>query len=81
MPNYYNKNEELIMIKFDKKAMQKFNQIPDDVKSKILSNVYCSSCKDAVKVVDFTATIDGADLLLSGKCERCSGEVARLIED
>ena len=24
------------MIKFDKKAMQKFNQIPDDIKSKIL---------------------------------------------
>lgn len=33
------------MIKFDKKAMQKFNQIPDNVKSKILSNVYCSIAK------------------------------------
>ena len=39
------------MIKFNKKAMQKFNQIPDDIKSKILSNVYCSSCKDTVKIV------------------------------
>jgi hypothetical protein len=34
------------MIKFDKKAMNKFNQIPDDIKSKILSNVYCSKCVD-----------------------------------
>ena len=31
------------MIKFDKKTMQKFNEIPDDMKSKLLSNVYCST--------------------------------------
>lgn len=45
------------MIKFNKKAMQKFNQIPDDIKSKILSNVYCSSCKDTVTIVDFVAIV------------------------
>lgn len=69
------------MIKLDKKAMQKFNQIPDDVKSKILSNIYCSHCKDTVKIVDFEASIDGNDLVLKGKCENCSGKVARLIEE
>ena len=68
------------MITFDKKAMQKFNQIPDDFKSKILSNVYCSNCKDMVKIVDFEATMDKDDLVLKGKCENCSGKVARLIE-
>ena len=68
------------MIKFDKKAMQKFNQIPDDVKSKILSNVYCSNCKDTAKIVEFEGTMDGNDLVLKGKCEKCSGKVARLIE-
>ena len=57
------------MIKFDKKAMQKFNEIPDDMKSKLLSNVYCSSCKDMVKIVDFEATMDRDDLVLKGKCE------------
>lgn len=68
------------MIKFDKKAMQKFNQIPDDMKSKILSNVYCSHCNDTVKIVDFTATINKDDLVLKGKCANCKHEVARLIE-
>jgi hypothetical protein len=68
------------MIKFDKKAMQKFNQIPDDIKSKILSNVYCSNCKNVVKIVDFEASMDGGDLVLRGKCENCSGKVVRLIE-
>ena len=68
------------MIKFDKKAMQKFNQIPDDIKSKILSNVYCSNCKNVVKIVDFEASMDGSDLVLRGKCDNCSGKVVRLIE-
>jgi hypothetical protein len=67
------------MIKFDKKAMQKFNQIPDDIKSKILFNVYCPNCKDTVRIVEFEATLDREDLLLKGKCENCSGRVARLI--
>ena len=68
------------MIKFDKKAMQKFNQIPDDIKSKILSNVYCSNCKNVVKIVDFEASMDEDDLVLRGKCENCSGKIVRLIE-
>ena len=68
------------MVKFDKKAIQMFNEIPDDMKAKILSNAYCSNCKETVKIVNFTATIDREDLLLSGKCEICSKEVSRLIE-
>ncbi|MCK9454730.1 hypothetical protein [Sulfurimonas sp.] len=68
------------MIKFNKKAMQKFNQIPDDIKSKTLSNVYCSACKGTTTIVDFVATVDRNDLVLTGKCNKCSGEVIRLIE-
>ncbi len=51
----------LRVIKFDTKAMQKFNQIPEDMKSKILSNVYCSHCNETVRIVDFTATIVNQD--------------------
>jgi len=68
------------MIKFDKKVMQKFNQIPDDIKSKILSNVYCSKCKTTARIVDFSAIIENNDLILKGQCEKCSGSVARVIE-
>lgn len=49
------------MIQFDKKSMQKLNQMPDDINSKILSNVYCSNCKDTVKIIDFTETIDKSE--------------------
>ena len=68
------------MIEFDKKAIQKFNQIPDDVKSNILSNVYFLKCKTTVKIVDFKASIERNDLILKGKCENCSSRVIRLIE-
>ena len=68
------------MIKFNKKAMEKFNQIPNNIKSNRLSNVYCSSCKDTVTIVDFVATVDRSDLVLTGKCNKCFGEVVRLIE-
>jgi hypothetical protein len=68
------------MTQFTPEAMQIFNKIPDDIKSKILSNVYCSKCKDSVKIVDFKGSIDSGDLILQGKCEVCSSKVARLIE-
>lgn len=68
------------MVKFTKKAMQRFNQIPDEMKSKILSNVYCSQCKDMVTIVNFEGIMEGDDLILKGKCKNCSGNVARLIE-
>ena len=69
------------MITFDKKAMNKFNKIPDNIKSKLLSNVYCPKCADIVKIVNFEATMDNDDLILKGKCEKCSSDIARLIED
>lgn len=68
------------MIKFDKKAMNKFNQIPEDIKLQLLSNVYCSQCADMVKIVNFSAVMNNEDLLLKGKCNKCSNNVARLIE-
>lgn len=68
------------MIKFDKKALQAFNQIPGDMKSKILSNVYCAHCNDTVQIVDFTAKMEKGDLVLKGRCGKCNHKVARLIE-
>ena len=74
------KIKRVFMIKFEKKAMQAFNKIPDDVKAKILSNVYCTKCKKIVKIVNFEGSMDHNDLLLTGKCENCFSSVTRLIE-
>ena len=70
------------MIKFTQQAMQRWNQIPDDVRPQLLNNVYCSKCKDAVKIINFEALIDeDSDLILKGSCARCNNNVTRLIED
>lgn len=51
------------MITFNKEAMSKWNEIPSDIQIKLLSNVYCSKCKDTVKIVDFEASMDANDLI------------------
>ncbi len=68
------------MIKLSQEAMRRWNEIPDNIKPKLLSNVYCSKCKDMVTIINFQAEIMDNDLLLKGKCKTCNHNVARLIE-
>lgn len=69
------------MIQISKEAMQRWNQIPTEIQGKLLSNVFCSYCAKAVKIIDFKAEVTGAaDLVLKGKCATCGNTVARLIE-
>jgi len=68
------------MIKLSQEAMRRWNQIPDDIKPKLLSNVYCSKCSDTTTIVNFEANMIDDDLILKGKCKKCNHNVARLIE-
>ena len=54
--------------------------IPVEIKQKILANVYCSHCRGAVTIVNFTGAVKGGDLVLRGSCAVCGHEVARLVE-
>lgn len=60
--------------------MQRWNKIPSDIQKQLLSNVYCINCSDTVTIADFTATMDGSDLILKGKCKEYGGDVVRLIK-
>ena len=51
------------MMKIDTKAMKEFNEILDDMKSKIISNVYCEKHGNIVKVVNFSATLNNGDVI------------------
>lgn len=46
----------------------------------LLDNVYCGTCRGAVTIADFDGKMVGNSLLLHGRCNRCGGEVARLLE-
>jgi len=68
------------MIKISQEAMKRWGQIEDNIKTLLLSNVYCSKCSDTVKIVKFTPEIMDNDLVLKGKCSVCDNNVARLID-
>lgn len=66
--------------KFTTRARDLWDSIPGELRSELLSNVYCGACKDAVRIVDFKGTVYKGRLYLEGNCAVCGSEVARLIE-
>ena len=64
----------------DIKAIQKWSKIPKHMQKKLLENVFCSTC-GVITIVDYSMYDDKAGVLLKGKCKKCNGDVARLIED
>jgi len=54
--------------------------MPENIKQKILSNVWYSNCMDVVSVVDYVIENDKLGLIISGKCSICGSEVARVVE-
>jgi len=65
---------------FSKDAKKRWNKIPAGAQAKILDNVYCGKCMNMVSIVLETAKMEGADLILRGKCKICGHEVCRLVE-
>lgn len=60
---------------------QKFwDKIPEQIRIKLLNNVYCVKCKGMIGIGNVTGQMDGPDLVLKGICTKCGGPVARLIE-
>ena len=66
--------------KFTPPAAKLWDGIPDDIRKKLLSNVWCGNCRHEVTITNFSGAVKAGDLLLVGKCSECHGDVARLIE-
>ncbi|WP_300284191.1 hypothetical protein [Nitrosomonas sp.] len=65
---------------FTRPARQRWKTIPADIRQRLLANVWCVQCRHEVTITSFTGTIKGGSLLLEGKCAKCHGDVARVIE-
>lgn len=50
------------------------------IRQRLLANVWCGHCARETTVTDITGRIQRGNLLLTGRCARCGGEVARVIE-
>jgi hypothetical protein len=55
--------------------------ITPETKKLLLSNVWCSKCRDETTITNFTGVVKGGDLLLVGLCSICREDVARVIEN
>lgn len=58
---------------------QKWEAIPDEFREKIIRNVWCTHCKHVVSILDYRVYSSGPDIVLRGRCDVCSGEVARVV--
>lgn len=65
---------------FTKQGEAFWNGIPEDIRHKLIDNVWCVNCSGVTTITDFKGQIEKGDLVLYGKCKKCEGEVVRVIE-
>lgn len=65
---------------FSTQAAKLWNAIPADTRRLLLANVYCGKCCGAVSITNAVGAVKGGDLILTGNCAVCGGDVARHIE-
>jgi hypothetical protein len=64
-----------------RQVIQKWLNLPEEIKEKLINNVFCSVC-GVTTIVDYTVVPNEyySDVVLKGKCKHCGKEVARLVE-
>ena len=62
-------------------ANRKWLSLPEDLRKKLIGNVFCSNCTDMVTITDFVILDHSTGVMLDGKCKNCGSKVVRVIED
>ncbi len=65
---------------FTEPARERWEALPATLRQRLISNVWCGSCRQETTIKNFSGTLESGDLLLSGECIKCQGKVARLID-
>ncbi|MCG2726153.1 MAG: plasmid pRiA4b ORF-3 family protein [Elusimicrobia bacterium] len=63
-----------------KEALKIWMELPSDIRSQILSNVWCSDCKTAVAIRDYNVEFSGGVVVLHGFCATCGHKVAYVLD-
>jgi hypothetical protein len=61
-------------------AKKRWEQITDQIRKEILTNVWCSQCREMVTLQLREGAMSGRSLVLRGTCKTCGCEAARVIE-
>lgn len=62
-------------------AKKRWQEIPADIRLKILNNVWCAQCSEVTGIGKVSGKVESGMLVLRGVCTRCGGDVARVIEN
>ena len=65
--------------KDEEPAEVKWNTISKSNQAKLLNNVFCGKC-GVTTIVEYTIENSQSDIVLQGKCTKCGGKVARVVE-
>jgi hypothetical protein len=65
---------------FTDPAAKLWRAIPTEFRKKLLANVWCGHCAEAVIIKNYTGAVKAGNLLLVGQCPVCHEDVARVIE-
>ncbi|TMU84242.1 hypothetical protein FGG79_15205 [Bacillus sp. BHET2] len=63
----------------DEIAYRRWMAIPVHTRKKLEGNVFCRNC-GVTTIVDYIVDSENHKIVLVGKCEKCGGRVARLID-
>ena len=65
---------------FTLQARELWERIPENIRGKLLANVWCVTCHSVTTITDYAGSVEKGDLILTGKCKQCGNDVARLME-
>jgi hypothetical protein len=54
--------------------------IPGEIRSQLLTNVYCGQCGGVTTMVNYSGSVTSGVVVLVGRCINCDAEVARVID-
>ncbi len=55
----------------------KFERLPEHVREKAVSDVFCIGCQKSFRLENFQEAEFRGNLILTGACPNCGGEVAK----
>ena len=83
MPKKYTeeqKSENVTKSSKSNQALTIWTAVPADIRTKILSNVFCGQCRVVVTIADYSVELVRPDIVLRSFCATCGHKVARVVE-
>ena len=66
--------------RFTLPAARRWAALGGRLQTRLLNNVWCGECRGSTTIVKFVGRIENGDVVLEGRCIKCDGPVARVIE-